>query len=395
MASYSAKVYMNKGGLRTIDITARNEIEARVHAGKLGKVVSLKRDFGFNFSPALSAGDRQILFARLSSMLSSRVGTGEALRLLRDTFTGKIQEVSARLLTQVESGDDLAQALFKIGAPDFPTATVAMIQAGSRSGETWKAIQDASGFEHELHVVRTSAGKGMWGAIIGFIIAGVTTVVSTVYIGPEILGSELMQAANQNGSIDVGWITLAGQILGYIMAFFLVIGALMGALAQIGRRILPVQADQLIMKIPYYKDLVLARNNFIVLYGLALLVKSGVRTEEALRLSAENAPKGALRRDLVAATNAVKTGKPWPKVMATLHPTDKAALMSAVDREQIAKTLDTLARQYRELYAQRLGSFVPTLNLIVALFLTLGGGILFGQSVLPILQASQGLLGGP
>jgi general secretion pathway protein F len=125
-----------------------------------------------------------------------------------------------------------------------------------------------------------------------------------------------------------------------------------------------------------------------VLYGLSLLVKSGVRTEEALRLSAEGAPRGALRTDLVAATLAVKTGKHWPQAMTTFHPTDKASLLSASDREQVASTLGTLANQYRELYAQRLGSFVPALNLVAALFMSIAGGLLFGQAILPMLMAS-------
>ena len=91
--------------------------------------------------------------------------------------------------------------------------------------------------------------------------------------------------------------------------------------------------------------------------------------------------------------SAVKTGKPWPRAMETLHPTDKAALMSATDREQVAGTLDTLATQYRELYGQRLASFVPVVNLLAALFLSIAGGLLFGQSILPMLMASQGMMG--
>jgi len=176
------------------------------------------------------------------------------------------------------------------------------------------------------------------------------------------------------------------------MAALMFVGILFWLLASVGRSVMPVKADKIILRVPFYKDLVLARNNFVVLYGLALLIKSGVRTEEALRLSAESAPKGALKADLSAAMTAVKTGRQWPKTMQTLHPTDKAALMSATDREQVASTLDTLANQYRELYAQRLGSFVPIINLLAALFMSIAGGLLFGQSILPMLMATQGLM---
>jgi general secretion pathway protein F len=228
-----------------------------------------------------------------------------------------------------------------------------------------------------------------------FLFAGVTTVVSTVYIGPKIMGSDMIKAAGTgSGGVDIGWITTTGNVMGYTMAFLMTIGIFMWILAIAGRRIAPVKADQLILKIPYYKDLVLARNNYITLYGLALLVKSGVRTEEALRLAALAAPKGALRRDLSNAQQAVKLGRPWATALTTFHPTDRAALMSSVDREQVYTTLDQLAKQYRDLYAKRLASFVPALNMLSAVFLSLAGGILFGESILPMLMASKGLLGG-
>ncbi|MCC5610902.1 type II secretion system F family protein [Nostoc sp. CHAB 5834] len=311
---------------------------------------------------------------------------------MRDTFTGRIQEVSGRLLSYVESGSDLAAAFENVGRPDFPEATVALVKAGARSGESWRAIKDAAEFEYQLHNIKKGASKGLITGIGSFIGAGAMTVVSTLYIGPKIMESDLIKAANKSGAVNIDWINNVAYFTGYSMGFLMFIGVAFWLLASVGRRVMPVKADKLILKVPFYKDLVLSRNNFIVLYGLALLIKSGVRTEEALRLSSESAPRGALRSDLLHAMEAVKTGRPWPKVMQTFHPTDKAALMSASDREQVAHTLDTLANQYRELYAQRLAAFVPIVNLVAALFMSIAGGLLFGQSIMPMLMATEGLM---
>jgi general secretion pathway protein F len=392
MPVYSVKV-KTRNGLRALELTAKSADEVRKSAERLGRIVSIRQRMRWSMAAAMTQAERHVFFTRLASMLSSRVGTSEALALLRDTFTGKIQEVSGRLLHLVESGDDLADALAQIGAPDFPEATVALVKAGAKSGETGRAIKDAAHFEYELFQVKKGAAKGLVAGIVGFLFAGVTTVLSTVYVGPKIMSSDLIQGAQaRGGHVDIGWITTAGNIMGYIMGAILLVGVVAALLAGVGRKLLPVHADRFILRIPYYKDLVLARNNFIVLYGLALLVRSGVRMEEALRLSAQNAPRGALRNDLQSAYEAVKRGRPWAKAMSTLHPTDKAALLSAPDKEQTAQTLLTLADQYRDLYAQRLGSFVPALNLVSALFLSLSGGILFGEAILPILMATQGLL---
>lgn len=390
MPLYEGKVKGRGNRMRTVEIQARNQDEARSHIAKMGRVVTFKRKFSMDISRGLTPADRQIFFTRLSAMLASRVGTSDALMLMRDTFSGKIQEVSARLLTSVESGDDFAAAVERIGMPDFPDATVALIKAGSRSGETWRAIKDASEFEYQLANIRKGASKGLITGVISFVMAGAMTLGSTFYVGPQIMNSPLIKGS---GTVNIDWINTTAIVVGYFMAVIMVVATAFWLLASVGRRVMPVQADKLILKVPYYKDLVLSRNNFIVLYGLALLIKSGVRTEEALRLSAEGAPRGALRTDLTNAMNAVKTGRQWPKVMNTLHPTDKAALLSATDREQVANTLDTLANQYRELYGQRLASFVPIINLVAALFMSIAGGILFGQSILPMLMASEGMMG--
>jgi general secretion pathway protein F len=389
MAQFTAKV-RTKEGLRTLKLTGTAD-SVRHQAERMGQLITMRKHHGFDLSKGLTTDERYSLFNRLASMLSSKVGTSAALVLLRDTFTGRIQEVAGRLLGYVESGSDLGQAIEQVGVTDFPEATTALIKAGSKSGETWRALQDAAEFEYELHKVKQGAAKGLWGGVIGFMFAAGTTLTSTLYVGPAIMESELVKglAGAKGGSIDFSSINMFGTVLGWAMMVVVAIAIAFISLGTIGRRLFPNGADRLILKVPIYKDLVLSKNNYIVLYGLSLLIRSGVRAEEALRLSAEGAPKGALRTDLFAAMNAVKRGRPWPKEMTTLHPTDKASLACATDREQIGKTLGILANQYRSIYAQRLGSFVPALGMVAAILLTLSGGLLFAQSILPMLMATQ------
>src|SRR5574337_395836 len=104
MPSYEGKVKTRANRVRAVEIQARNKDEALQHIRRMGRVVTFKRKAGFDLKGRLTAGDRQIFFTRLSSMLSSRVGTSDALTLMRDTFTGKIQEVSSRLLNYVQGG---------------------------------------------------------------------------------------------------------------------------------------------------------------------------------------------------------------------------------------------------------------------------------------------------
>lgn len=390
MPVYAIRVTTKKGP-RDIEVDASNENEARAIARKQGKVLTLKRKRMPRLGGGLTPADRLVFLQRLSAMLASKVGTGEALALLRDTFTGQIRNVSGNLLRRVEAGADIAGAMEGIGAPDFPETTVALIKAGSRGGETWRALRDATVFEREMSSIRQGANRGMWSAGLLFVVAVVLTLTATEYMGPKLLESPIM--VMYKDAIDIDWVFTMASIMKFIMIFFVIIVGTLTFLGTIGRRLVPNGgADKIIMKIPYYKDLILARNNYTTLYGLGLLIGSGVRIEEALRLTWEAAPAGALKSDLRKALEAVRAGKPWAMSMDTLHPTDKAALATSQDREQTAKALDALAGQYRELYGARVASFTPAMQAVGALLLMGAGALIFGMTILPMLQVAKGVV---
>jgi general secretion pathway protein F len=162
-------------------------------------------------------------------------------------------------------------------------------------------------------------------------------------------------------------------------------------LATVGKKIAPVLADNIILQIPFYREMMLAQDNYINMHRLSLLARSGVRMEEALKSTYENCKAGALREDFNNALTALKKGQKWASGMKMLHPTDRAALMLASDREQIAENLENIADQYQALYIQRVELFAPVMQVAAALSMTLAGIVLFGVSILPMLQVSARL----
>src|SRR3546814_12819442 len=62
---------------------------------------------------------------------------------------------------------------------------------------------------------------------------------------------------------------------------------------------------------------------------------AGVSLEEALDTTYTDTRKGALKDDLSRALTNVKTGKPWADGFRTVHPTNKAALSMATDKERL------------------------------------------------------------
>lgn len=378
-------IIQGKKGLITKEIEAVNIDQAKKTARTLGKMISIKKINSFSLlEPGLSISERQIFLQRLAAMQQSKVGAGEALSLMESTFTGGIKKISGRMLKQVEAGADIGEAMERIGAPDFPSSVVALVKSGSSSGSTANSLRNAAEFEAEMSRIKRDSGQGIWSGIFGFISAVAITFGTTRYMGPLVMESDLLKIAGDK--IEVGWAESLASISEWSMGFLAALFIILFLLGSLGRLTMPKQADKVILKIPFYKDLVLSRNNYATLYGLALLIESGVSMEKALQLSADAAPKGALQEDLKNAVSNVKTGRPWADAMKNLHPTDRAALGSSMDRKEVANSLSALSKQYKAIYAARVAVLAPALQGIAVLFLVISGAVLFGLTIVPMLQ---------
>ncbi|MGY3581525.1 general secretion pathway protein F [Bradyrhizobium sp. USDA 4341] len=389
MSRYLARV-ITRNGVELLELQASERSQAERLAARKGTVLDVRKRRGFDLSPGMNAADRYTFMVRLSTMLGSKVGTAESLRLLSQNFGGTIRKAAKSMLTRVESGYDLPTAM-EFDRKNFPATLTALVKAGGAGGQTWRALKDAADFEYKLSQLRKSSNKGIWSALISFLIAGVLMVTTTQIFGPWVLDNPMFAGS---ADVQVKWVETAGNILTVVMAVMLAVLGGFVWMATIGRQLFPNFFDQIIVKIPYYRELVLAQNNYVTLYKLGLLVRSGVRIEESLQLTWEGCPRGALRTDLQNALTAVRGGRSWGATMVTLHSTDRAALSASADRDDVARTLDVLATQYRDIYVQRISSFSPALQLVAALFMSLASGVLFGETVLPMLQLSAGIAAG-
>jgi len=391
MATYKATIKSGKG-VAEFEIEAETIDTAKMIARRRGKVMTVKKVSAASslFDSHLTVSERQILLQNLSNMLGARLGASEAIEVIRRTFTGNVKKVSDKILRHMETGADIVEALERIGAPNFPDTVLALIRAGSRSGETWRSLRDAALFEQEIENVRKNSKGGIGAGIAGFIVAAGVTLGTKFYVAPKLMDSDFFKMAADK--VDLTFIDAMTNVVGFTMLFLTVVFLFLLLLGGVGRKVVPAFSDMIVMKIPFYKDLILAKNNYTTLYGLSLLIRSGVPMEQSLSLTAQASPKGALRKDLEKGVAAIKKGKPWAAAMDSLAETDKAALSVSADREQIADTLGNLSIYYKEAYARVVGSVGPTLQLIAAIFLVLSGGILFGYTMLPMLQvAAQGM----
>jgi general secretion pathway protein F len=258
-----------------------------------------------------------------------------------------------------------------------------MVEAGSQSGNTAKALTDAADFEAEMIAIKRDSGKGLMGALVSFFTAAAIVIGTKVKVAPMMQGSSLLEMAG--GSEQYQWAYNLSDGIAYTMMAVTAISALLFFLVFGLKPFFPTFSDKVIKRIPYYRDMILSKNNYTVLYGLSKLVGEGLKLEEALHISGNMAPRGELKNDLRRGEAAVRKGGSWPNAMNILDDTDRASLNLAADQKQISRSLKTLAEQYKNIYLQRMSTFVPTLQAVAAFLLTLSGVVLFYTVIVPVL----------
>jgi general secretion pathway protein F len=385
MATFSARIQTTQG-FETVLITADNRNQAQFQAEKTGHVISLKRRLSLGSGNRLSRSDRAIFLQRVASMISSRMGAAESLKLISETFSGQIGDVAGQLEKKIRSGKTMVEAMEELGTAAFPEHTMAIIRTGSQGGDLGKALSEAVSFEQELASVKGDSAKGLWSAAIGFFAGILALLGTTLYIVPEMERSPMVQ---ELGGGQLIWVTLTADIMTWIAIFVTILVVLYLLVTKLFRLFKPAEVDRLVVHIPYIRDVVLASRNHVAFYGLSVLLSAGLRVEEAIRIAHDGASRGQLKEDFQAALNAVRSGRPWPNVMQSLHPTDRAALATSQDKLQIAHSMKTIAEQYKNLYKVRVEQLVPACQMAAALFLTASGVVLFGAVILPMLEMTR------
>lgn len=365
--------------------------DARRQGEKRGRVIIVKRKFQVGSDRRLTPSDRAIMFQRLSTMIASRVGTGEALRLMSETFSGRIGTICGHLRKRIEAGESLVVAMESMGYEAFPESILAIIRTGAQSGDMAGALKEAMRFEAEAERIKKESGKGLWSALGGFASGIITLLGTTLYAVPEMNKSDMVR---QLGGGQAGWVTMTADVLTWVAIAVTAVVVLGLLVTRVLRPISPVVIDRLVVKIPYFKDIVLAKRNHVAFYGLGILLRAGLRVEEALRLARDSTERGQVRSDFEAALQAVRDGKSWPMAMRGLHPTDRAALAMSQSREQVAESISSIADQYRGIYKVRMEQIVPVTQMLSALFLTAAGVVLFGAIILPMLQMTKNAMTG-
>jgi len=375
------------GRVRTLEVDATDADAARDALSGRGRILDIRRRRRFPLlGRGLDRNERHILLIRLAAMTDSRVGLAEAARRIAGSFRGRIRRAAERLSDSVEAGDDLATAMGRF-PEDFPPTVVALIRAGAYGAGTSAALRAATAFEADLVAPREGFLAALTIAVFQAILSAAIMIGSAHVIAPALLGTEMFRQGG--GSLDVEWVLVASDVVSGAVILFLVVLAALGALGTVGRRIAPRWAEATALGLPIYRDVALGIRNHAVFHELSMLIAGGVPLDRALTLVEHAAPAGAMRDELRLAARAVSEGRDWSAALRSVHPTDRASLAAADNREELARTMRTLAEQHRDLYLHAVRVSRPALQSLSMIILAVAGAVLFGLTILPMLQIAD------
>lgn len=134
----------------------------------------------------INAKDKIIFSSQLSTLLNAGIPLVQALRSVQDqTKNKRLRSITANIVTDVESGKPLSQALSKY--PNvFSTIYVNLVAAGESSGTLNKALERLSAQqEKDAEIISKVRGAMIYPVIVIFVMIGVVTFMMVKVI-PEV-----------------------------------------------------------------------------------------------------------------------------------------------------------------------------------------------------------------
>lgn len=369
------------GKVVTNPVVAASPGEARLLAQRQGTIMGQPKLRKESKTGGMSPSDRYVFLHQLATMSIAKVPLSRALQVLRESHGGRIARAASGLEAGVASGRQISDLMYE-DKKNFPGAVGLLVKAGSKGqGGTAEALKKAAEFERQILGAATKGAKGLYSAGFWVIIATISIFACPLWLTPYLQESQLFQLTNE--TIEWGWLDNLSYITGAFTLGLMLIGLFLFFLIGVGQRLFPEVSDKIVMKLPYLKDIVFTRDNFISLYRFSLMVKAGVSMEEALDTTWRDTRKGALKDDLNRALHNVKTGRPWAEGFRTVHPTDKAALSMASDKERLGEILEQVADQNRAVYIRRLEVLQPVMAGISGMSMIVVYGISGLYSIVP------------
>lgn len=344
-------------------------------------------EFSFSFFNHISNKDIVILSRQIATLFEAQVSALRVFRLLASEVTSApLATILSTIADDIQGGSPISKAL-SLHPQAFSTFYVNMVHAGEESGklsETFNYLADYLDRSYDL--VSKAENALVYPIFVIFVFFGVMALMLTLVI-PKISAVLLDsgQAIPVYTSIVIGFSNFLVQY-----GIFLVIALAAAAVyvwqlgkTENGKLVL----DRIKISVPYVGDLYTKLYLSRIADNFSTMLISGVSVIEALDITSSVVDNAAYARVLHEVALDVKGGSSISDAFARHEEIPGIMVaMTKVGEEtgELGKILTTLARFYNREVSNSVDTLVGLIEPIMIVLLGLGVGILLAAILLPI-----------
>lgn len=296
----------------------------------------------------LRAYDLAAFFESFSMLLHAGVPANEAADIIASDMEGGHLAVACKRLNDILSGGEvfvLSEAMDK--SAYFPPYAVEMTRLGEESGRLESTSEQLGEYFRRQDSLQQSIRSAVSGPVLLMMMMGVVLIFLLSFVLPVF--ENVFATMGQVGSSGIGGAFLAARVA------MVVVGALLAAiLLLLVVYILPgghKRMARLAERLPFTKNVYYAISASRFTNGIAMLLASGISTEEAIDKAGVLVENDRISKRLAAARSEVASGEDLGKALVNsgvLEGFEAKILLSASRAGQTESAMRNLSAVYAE-----------------------------------------------
>ena len=371
------------------DLKARGFLPVRVTEQNM-----MTRDIDLSAFKKVTTRDLGLFCRQFTSIYRAGVPIVDCLRLLIEQTTNrKLKDATERVLTEIEKGEPLSNAMME-HPKVFPALLTTTVAAGEATGTLDVSFERMAAQFEKTHKLEAMVKKAMIYPIIVSVVAIIVVVVMLVKVIPSYVDM-FDRLGTKLPAITRFVIAMSNFIVKYwffILFVLIVLGVLLRQAGQTpsGRRTL----DGIALKIPLFGKLSQKKACSMLARTLATLYSSGVPMADSIEITARTMDNVLYRDALNEARDSVIAGQPLSRPLEVSRMFPPLLYHMIRIGEETGDTdvmLEKLADYYDEEVENSTQSLTAALEPMIIIVLAAIVGFLVAAIMAPMLTMYQAL----
>lgn len=346
--------------------------------------LKIKKQYRLHFIPRSKITTKEIstFFRELAILINANISLIQAFIIIaRDTTNKHLQTIIMAIKNEIEKGQSLSTALKKYPRV-FNPVCCNLINIGEKSGTLDTILNHLANHAEKSQLQKQRLIKALFYPTLVFIVATIVTSVLLIFVVPQFN----QMFANFGATLPLytrGIIQLATYVktYGLLVLGIISVGIVVLKYAQKHSPTVARKIDNLLLRLPYLKKLIIKHNLAQIMRTVGLAFKAGVPLLEALNLSTETVRNLIYQQALITVAQQITQGKSLHLAISenALFP-ERVVRFITIGEE--SGTLDEMLLRLTEHYEMEIKNITENINNLLEPLITILLGIIIGGIVI-------------